>query len=448
MSDIKKKINYLYQHLFNMKIHPFFSDMYSVEKNALDFHEYQKSTFVKKISYKKTNIPESIKKEIVYNTISDETLKDFYKETKNSDNLKKILKIVSQISTYYLKTNISNEKMLLDKIEKEDKLNILIIGAGPIGLYLAIYLNIYYNTSNGFNYKPKVNVVVYDNRIYKPGFRQPYNRHRVFSTSSKFLSVALTKIYSMYKSEFVTINIYVLEYLLYVKALYDYNIPIIYEDYDWNDYKKIIDQGNFKVVFDCTGGRLNTDVFDNPDDTWLKNLILVDEKLNKKLKIIRKKNRVHLIDINEEPFKKNFYYSSLNIYKDDEYLTYLTKFDIDIANNHDLKLINGIKKNKYSLNSIKKIIHNIKDDTSRNYLYNLNIFNDEKYEKYIYDFDVWAVYIRHIIQPSEVFTVNNKEILYINAGDSVFHSHFTIGSGLNRTLNFAVKCANYLIDLK
>ena len=80
-------------------------------------------------------------------------------------------------------------------------------------------------------------------------------------------------------------------------------------------------------------------------------------------------------------------------------------------------------------------------------MYNLYIFNDKKYKKYIFSFDIWAIYIRHIIQPSEVFKVNNKQILYVAAGDTVFHSHFVIGAGLNRTINFSVKCANFISDL-
>ena len=33
------------------------------------------------------------------------------------------------------------------------------------------------------------------------------------------------------------INIFILEYLLYSKALLEYDIAILYKDYDWNDYK-------------------------------------------------------------------------------------------------------------------------------------------------------------------------------------------------------------------
>ena len=65
----------------------------------------------------------------------------------------------------------------------------------------------------------------------------------------------------------------------------------------------------------------------------------------------------------------------------------------------------------------------------------------------MYSFDVWGIYIRHIIQPCEIFTIDNKKRLYINAGDSIYHSHFVIGAGLNRTINFTVKCANFLSDL-
>ena len=59
------------------------------------------------------------------------------------------------------------------------------------------------------------------------------------------------------------INIFVLEYLLYSKALLEYNIVMLYRDYDWNNYKNLMDEYNIDVVFDCTGGRLKTDIFNN-----------------------------------------------------------------------------------------------------------------------------------------------------------------------------------------
>ena len=43
--------------------------------------------------------------------------------------------------------------------------------------------------------------------------------------------------------------------------------------------------------------------------------------------------------------------------------------------------------------------------------------------------------------------VNKRKILFIGAGDTIFHSHFITGSGLNRIFDFTVKCANQLDKL-
>ena len=65
----------------------------------------------------------------------------------------------------------------------------------------------------------------------------------------------------------------------------------------------------------------------------------------------------------------------------------------------------------------------------------------------IFSFDIFRIYIRHAIKIADVFTINKQKVLYIGAGDTIFHSHFIIGAGLNRTLDFSVKCANMLNDL-
>ena len=66
----------------------------------------------------------------------------------------------------------------------------------------------------------------------------------------------------------------------------------------------------------------------------------------------------------------------------------------------------------------------------------------------IFYFDIWSIYIRHAIQASEIVKIGNYKLLYIGAGDTLFHSHFITGAGLNRILNFSVKCANLIGSLK
>ena len=55
--------------------------------------------------------------------------------------------------------------------------------------------------------------------------------------------------------------------------------------------------------------------------------------------------------------------------------------------------------------------------------------------------------MRHSISISKVVTYDDHNFLYIGAGDTIFHSHFIVGAGLNRTISFAVKCANFITNI-
>jgi hypothetical protein len=57
---------------------------------------------------------------------------------------------------------------------------------------------------------------------------------------------------------------------------------------------------------------------------------------------------------------------------------------------------------------------------------------------------VFNTNIRHAIEIAKVFKVKNKQILYIGAGDTIFHSHWFTGAGLNRTLDFTTKTSHLM----
>jgi hypothetical protein len=419
MENIKNKINKMFYKFINKKKHPFFNDIYNVNEKAGDYIMYQQNFITEKIDYKENKSPNPlIIKKTEKNKLTKDDLIRINKELKQTMTMISIYKIVSKISEYIIPENIPKDMK---------KPNILIIGSGPIGLFISCYIKKYYGS--------KYNVILYDNYIEKPGFKKPYNRYRPFQTKSSYLSLIIPKLYCLTNKDYIYVNIFLLEYLLYSQAILKYNIPIIYKDYKWDDYKKIIDENNVKFVFDCSGGRLKTNVFKNIDISWLT----TDKKdilLKKELDINIKENIVKLKDTSGS-FIKNHYYGSLNIYYKD--LRFYNKFDIDINSIIDLKYLNNIKKKYYSLDSIKIIVRGIKDKINRNFLYNVLI--DRDYIDYIFKIDVWTINIRHTLQLAEL--VNDK-CLYIKAGDSMFHSHFITGAGLNRTIDFAVKCVHYL----
>lgn len=439
MEYIKNKINYIYQHLFNSPRHPFFMDIERVNKMASNFLDHQKKYIKETIEYQNTDLPKELNiKQESTKVLKLQDIKDLNKELSKERNFNKVFTIITKISNYMIETNVVNEDELYKKLSKSKDINIMVIGSGPIGLFLACYLDLYYNIGSLNNY-PRVNIVMYDSRLEKSGFRKPYTRQRPFNTYSRYLTTILPKIYCMNQNlDNLFVNIFVLEYLLYTKAIIEHKIPMIYKEYDWDNYKKIINDGNFKVVFDCTGGRLETDIFNNIDVSWMDKINKIDEKLNKQLLVLPEKNIVHLVDYPEEKkFKKNHFYSSVTVYDND--MKYKTKIDIDINDPNDLVFLGKLKKKYYDHKGIMTIIKNFKDSHNRNFLY--NEFLHEIYKNKIFIFDTWGLYIRHTIQPAELV---NENCIYIKAGDSIFHSHFITGAGLNRTISFAVKCANMI----
>jgi hypothetical protein len=234
------------------------------------------------------------------------------------------------------------------------------------------------------------------------------------------------------------VNIFLLEYALFFVANNHYNIPMIYEDYDWNDYKKIIEKGCFDVVFDCTGGRLNHDAIKNIDASWLNKINLNGIR---DITVLKDQNLV-LIE-NDKDHILNYFFASMEIYINDSILTYHSKYDIDLNNGTDLMFLNKTKNKYYKYRDAITIISGIKDDVNRNFLYTMI----QNHNNYLIKFDVWGVYIRHQIKISDVININNKKILFVGAGDTIFHSHFITGAGLNRIFDFTVKCANQLDSL-
>lgn len=455
MNTISDTINKKFERLFQSKEnnndhhndheHPFHRDLKKVHKAAPEYRKSILNNIKKRINYKEVTIlPDNINVEPKYETLNINELKKLDNNMSNKTvdyNYNKIFELVSVLSKYLIKSNVNDKEKLYKTIsnKKNDVINIMIIGSGPVGLFLACYLHLYYNDTS-MNSSPRVNIVMYDSRIDKPGFRKPYNRQRIFATASKYLSLVIPKIYCWSEKEYFTVNIFLLEYVLFTVANIHYNIPMIYEDYDWNDYKKIIDKGQFDVVFDCSGGRLHHDVIKNVDASWVKkmNTKFMEKELTiKDNLVILENDKNHII---------NYFFGSMEFHHNDKTLTFHSKYDIDIMNSHDLIYLNKIKDKYYKYDDVIHLIQGIKDTNFRDFLYTMLTKNTNNKELLI-KFDVWGVHMRHQIKISDTFIVNKRNILFIGAGDTIFHSHFITGSGLNRIFDFTVKCANQLDKL-
>jgi hypothetical protein len=437
MNTISNKINKMYEKLFitKDKIHPFINDINKSKNLAKGYRNKIKKYIKLETDYKKLIEVTEINKEKHYDELKSTDLVSLNKESNSVLNYAKILQLVSYISRFMIKSNVKDYDKLYNDIRNDNTINVMIIGSGPVGLFLACYLSLYYNNT-AMNSATKINVVLFDNRIEKSGFRKPFSRQRMFATTSKYLNLIIPKLFCWEKNkDFLMINIFIIEYILYEIALNEYNIKMIYEDYTWDDYKKIIDKGNFKVVFDCSGGRLKHEVIKNINPKWLNNIKLNYRDI--KLKVEPENNMVYL----KKHDIMDYYFGSMMLYDND--LNLFKKFDFDIMIKEDLFNLNKIKNKYYDYNDSINIIKSIKNKMTRNFLFNLI----QGYDKYLFMFDIWGVNIKHQIKISDTFKVNNREILLIGAGDTIFHSHFIVGAGLNRTLDFSVKCANMLLFL-
>ena len=455
MEKISNYINLLFQKLFDQKEHPVYSDMVRVNQISKEYSNYKEKYIEKKIEYNPSlKLPKHL--ELNINSESDrfdmDAIKNLSEEMKKNNSFNKILELVNVLYNQYIPSNNIYEEDLKNNLRtfsKNNRINIAILGAGPVGLFLACYLHKYYNSQYGLNDQPRVGIVIFDNKIVNRGLRKPYTRKRNFAFSSSFFSYIIPKIYSWNNDDKqeMFINIYVLEYLLFTRAYYDYNIPFIFDEYTWEEYCDLFEVGDFKAVFDCTGGRLKPPIFKDLDTSWISKILSRSKNPPFKLEIDTKMNLVK-INLEKDKFIKNYYYINFNVFDLDtnNKLNLIDNFDFNIENKSDLKLFINIKRKFYSFDDLNTIFSKVNSHTIRNFLYNI-IPKTYGKSNYIYQFDVFNTNIRHSISVSSVVNYNDHKFIYIGAGDSIFHGHFITGAGLNRTIGFAVKCANFITNL-
>lgn len=513
MEDISNKINELFLELFKTKkegkyVHPFFLDLEKVIKHKKFFrksfttkkynYESIKNKEMKKLTINRLkennkNFSKKIEEEFYkYKSFDILKFEDILNAVENGESLSKIRDHVHKASKMRIPSNVKNndEKYFSNYFPGSDKytfhenksqlndyfldkklLNIAIIGAGPVGLFVALYLNFFFNNYS-LNNQPNVRVIIFENRIDKvngTNYRKPYTRDRTFVTNSGFLSSIFNKIYCLdnqnknIDTNSLFININVLEYILLSKV-YLNNIPIIFKNYDYTQLYDIMENLDIDVIFDGSGGRLESDYCINniclPNiPKWLlnetyekipKNLVnllkkeytLKEKEIFDMVQTIPSENKV--VFNKSEKFIKNYYYASITCYEL-KTLKWIEKIDIIIENESDLKLLSQLKKQYYKLDDILLIGKLVKDKNERNKILKMykNKINNLEFVFYL---DVWHTYMRHSLEASKIIG-KNKKILKINIGDTLFHSHFMIGAGLNRSLNFGVKCISFLTML-
>jgi len=472
----------LYKQFFISKLrkenHPFFTDIEDVTLNQqykdsltkdknFDLVDFQIMEKKRKKSY--SNEKESLD-EIIKNHFSNKNEKK-NEEKKKYLSSNEISYLFSKINEYIPENSEQINKILapmdyselpgtimpnewnmklnywkLTNKQEKDTFFILILGSGPMGLFVANYIH-FLKKSGLLRYYKNIQILLLENRIgSKPGYKKPYSRNRPFQFSTEYFSLILSKLYCQKIKHYIPIKL--LEDMFYL-ASYNNGIPMYFtKEYDsWDSLKKLVEELNIQVIFDCTGGRFNIPKKwiqkDNP--SWYP--YDLKHELGK-IEWNTKKNRYEYIwnsvkDITQLPLNK--YYLSIDIMKNG--ILFQNKTEMI----RDIETLAFFKKvveplGKISKNIFYKLIPFIPSKKIQKhflfYFYEWQIQNLPNIEIEIKFFEI-EMYYRSKIAHS--FSLkNNKKCIYIGLGDTIFHSHFIVGAGLNRLIPLGVQIIHLL----
>lgn len=424
--------------------HVFISDLELVQENFDRFESKLDNSLIKSnSSSKSTDYNKYLVKgkcHYIPNKILPSKLVDqIFRELINYDydnpyaKWKTLTKKLEEMSQYLMYSNITFDKLDENFTKnKPDTINILIMGGGPNGMYIANYLHANLMFTN-------YNLLIVDNRIpdNKEGYRLPFTRNRIFGVDLSLMSSFFPKfpcIKDLIKHGGIEIKY--LESILAILT-YGFRIPMIFT-------KKISDESSLlefnrkykiDIVFDCTGGRFKNSFIKNPSQEYIshfydQNTITVTDQY----KIDTENNESILHWINHI---KHRFYLSIEIYDKKGQLIEIAMNSNNILFAHDVALLSKlhnkcfkIKKNR-SIDFIE-IFHNMTDIRLSKHIQKILVDNVDHNIKFF----IIEPKLYHKFLISSVIKQSSQKTLYIGSGDTIFSSHFAVGAGLNRLLKF------------
>ena len=277
--ELVDTINHNFQMLLKGKKYPdhhiFFESLEwwnnAYKEWSKDSKDWEKNDKKNIFSYKKLNLDLNIVKDCKYKTnkiISHEKLVKLHQKI-NDPKITDFNKIDDELKMLY-KYNLPSTIKSLDEGFEKDSINIIIIGAGPIGLFTALYYKLYYR--DNFLQK-KINVILIDNRVFKEGIRMPYTRSTQFGFDAIEFQDFINQMFcwsnfyisrskSFHGSKNRAFNyINTLENLLYIEA-YNKSVKMYFTNQfsSYEDLEKYAIKKNFNYIIDCTGGRLRKSI--------------------------------------------------------------------------------------------------------------------------------------------------------------------------------------------
>lgn len=365
--------------------------------------------------------------------ISDKQLKETYEKLFFTEtDYNKIKEILNNLMNYNLPSTIPNLPSYLKK-QKNDTINILIVGSGPVGLYTASYLDYLYETSSKLLDK-EVKILIIDNRIKEEGVRLPFTRTTSFGWYINKMNLFIKNIYNwknvdnIYNERIFT-NIYYLEYLLYL-YVYNKNIPIYftkkYETYE--SIEKFANNNNFNYIFDCTGGRL--DVKLKPNISW--NTDIKMKKKDFEIKLEGNKYTLYNLKTKSGHFSYTFVLNLL----DYKFKPFNNNNNIRIiTDKYHVKLLEPYRNKTMTISEYKKLEKKIINDELKNYFEDntMNNMIDIKKVKYV-KISLFSNNSNHL---NRICKTINSSLTYIALGNSIGNSEYGIHFGMNGQLEFS-----------
>ncbi|CAH6420574.1 Hypothetical protein MVR_LOCUS168 [uncultured virus] len=315
------------------------------------------------------------------------------------------------------------------KTKEPNSINILVLGAGPTGLYIANYLNSMHTS------RPKLNVMVVDNRVSViQRLRLPYTRSRIFAIHLYLFTTFFPKIAEMLDLiRQSSIPIKYLEYILLV-MLYGSKIPICFTDElsSPEALLKFMDRKHVDIVYDCTGGRFESEWLSTP----------VDHSFPTKTKMSDRQYQVVRSGPNEYGLQwknniANRYFLSIEVYDADGIFMYAPINGTTIEFKQDLAILSELHNQCFKLKQKRvadflKIFDSLRD-LGLSKIIQGSVMQDATKS---FKFSIIEPHMQHKIRISTVIGTPANPHLYIGAGDTIFTSHFAVGAGLNRLLEF------------
>ena len=383
-------------------------------------------------------------------TLTDEELIKLY-ELINDPNVTDFNTIKDQVNTmfnYNLPSTIKDlKKSTLENLEKSTMvptvkqlpngkiINIIIVGAGPMGLFTALHLNEYNKFYTGL-LKVHINVLLIDNRISEEGIKLPYSRITQFGFDIRQIQPFINQIFCWHNKLATGTRqfdfIYLLENLLYLSAYYQ-KIPMYFtkklEDYE--SIKSFAIKNNFHYIFDCTGGRLK------PTFKPLSNMRELSwntyslKKGNSEIKYVG--NNLYKFFENGVEYKYKVFMLRIMDKNMQPYL--IGNLFMDIGSDDDLKLVEEFNGKCLEVKEYIRLSKHFKNENMR-YLYPLIIkfphlqITDPKYVK-ITAFDIGAYHI------GQCATLINDNLMYVALGNTAGSSDLGIYFGLKSAISFS-----------